>query len=57
MSPAFHAYPTSTVCDTTRRGALALYGFLTVAQERELIIVRGHSKNQLFLLRPTVWES
>lgn len=30
---------------------------LTVAQERELIIVRGHSKNQLFLLRPIVWES
>lgn len=46
MSPAFRAYPTSTTCDTTGRGALALYGFLPVAQKRELIIDRGHTKNQ-----------
>lgn len=51
MSPAFHAYPTSTVCDTEGRGALALHRFLLVAQKREVIIHRGHSKNKLFFIK------
>lgn len=49
MSLASHANPnpTSPVCDT-EGGALALHRFLTMAQQRELMIHRGHSKNQLF---------